>query len=119
MDIPEGEFRNYLGVSKTLLDFVKANYFKFINNYKIAKLRVCSIFSEIFSALTDFTMEDELSIKEAFIPFLIEINDIIKIDDIMKKLYLTIKIQKKSDIFFRLMNCKFFLIFKNMFFTLN
>jgi len=118
IDIPEGEFRNYLHVSKNLLEFVKNHYFSFLYEIKIPRSNIICLFSEIFLALSDITLEDELSIKEAFIPFLLAVNDELNIDEIMRNIYLTVRQYRKSDIFCRLMNCKFSNIFVIIFYFL-
>ena len=115
-DLPEGEYRNYFSVSKSLLDFLSVYYFKYVYEIKIPKANLCSLFSEIFLTLNNITLEDEFSIREAFIPFLIKINEPSRMDEFFKRIYLTSKYMKKNEIFTRLINCnKLFLIIFNNF----
>lgn len=106
IDLPEGEYRNYLLVSKSLLNFLKVYYFKYVYDLKIPKNNISSLFSEIFLILSNITLEDEISIKEAFIPFLLDINESQRMDELFKRIYLTSKFFKRNEIFARLINCK-------------
>lgn len=106
LDLPEGEFRNYFFVSKNLLDFMNVYYFKYVYEIKIPPTHICSLFSEIFLTLYNITLEDEYSIREAFIPFLLKIDELSRMDDFLKTIYLTSKYVKKYEIFTRLVNCK-------------
>ena len=115
----EGDYRNYLFVSKSLLDFIKVYYFKYVYEIKIPKANLCSLFSEIFITLSNITLEDELSIKEAFIPFLFSINESARLDEFFKRIYLSTKHMKKNEIFIRLINCKLILFLKKYSYNLN
>lgn len=105
LDMPEGEYRNYLKVSKSMLDFLNVYYFKYVYDMKIPKSQVCSLFSELFLTLNNITLEDECSIKEAFIPFLMKIHEPAKMDDFLRRIYVSNKSLNKNEVFNRLINC--------------
>jgi len=107
IDLPEGEFKNYFFVSKNILDFLNLYYFKYVYDMKITKTNIYSLFAEIFITLNNITLEDEYSIRGAFIPFLLKIDDISRMDDFFKMIYITSKYGKKQEIFTKLINCNF------------
>jgi len=104
-DLPEGLYRNYFSVSKSLLDFLNVYYFKYVYEMRIPKVNVCTLFSDIFQTLNNAMLEDEFSIKEAFIPFLLQINELSRMDDFFKRIYFASKYLKKNEIFTRIINC--------------
>jgi len=112
IDLREADIRGYLKVSKTLVEFLEQYYFNFLFESQILRGNLIAFFSDFFQALTNITFEDDVTIKETFIPLLIKINDIQKMDDIFKNCYLTLKYAKKNEIFLRLISC-IFLCFYN------
>lgn len=109
LDLPEGQYKNSLKVSEEILQFLNANYKRFFIDLKLPKIKIYSFLCDAFQTLGISAIEDEYTIKEVLIPFLIKnpaFNDDVLLDEFFINILHSVKDPKKNDFFIRFVMSK-------------